>query len=304
MTALQTPPADPRAIDPLAGRFRAMRGSASDTAMIEGWAGGAGWSLGRGDLELFTRHRPGGLLIGLLDDRPVSAMATAGYDNGFCFTGALIVDPGFRGRGIGAATADTVLSRLAGLTVGLEAPPRMRDFFAARGFFTRWRTIAFAGAVPVPRLTSPHVVPLDADLLGQAAAFDARCFPADRTPLAIDWVGGRDRYALGFVHNNRLLGYGVIRPGRGAARIGPLYATEPRVAAAVFDALAEHAGRHGARAIAIDIPEPNPAAMALCETRGLSHDTETLRMIRPSPQTAEPSAEITPLYGLTSRELG
>ncbi|MFD0636375.1 GNAT family N-acetyltransferase [Catenulispora yoronensis] len=118
MTAFQTPPAAPQVTDRLAGRFRAARGSADDAAMIEGWAGRAGWSLGRGDLELFTRHRPGGLLIGLLDGRPVSAMATAGYDNGFCFTGALVVDPGFRGRGIGAATADAALAHLTDLPVG------------------------------------------------------------------------------------------------------------------------------------------------------------------------------------------
>ncbi|ACU77773.1 GCN5-related N-acetyltransferase [Catenulispora acidiphila DSM 44928] len=304
MTALQTPHADAPTAEPWAGRFVATRGTAADAALIEGWAGGAGWSLGRGDLDLFTRHRPGGLLIGVLDGRPVSAMATAGYDNGFCFTGALIVDPGFRGRGIGTATADIVLSHAEGRPVGLEAPPTLRDFFAARGFFARRRTIAFAGAVPAPRAINPHVTTLDSGLLGQAAALDARCFPAERTALAADWAIGPDRYALGFVQNNRLLGYGVIRAGFGAARIGPLYASEPRVAAALFDALAEHAGRHGARAIAIDIPEPNPAAMALCETRGLSHDSETLRMVRPGACGDETAVDVTLLYGLTSRELG
>lgn len=304
MTVLQTSPTTAQATDLLAGRFRAARGSAADVAAIEGWAGRAGSSLGRGDLELFIRHRPGGLLIGLLDGRPVSAMATAGYDDGFCFTGTLVVDPGFRGRGIGAATADAALSHLTDLPVGLEAPPGLREFFAARGFITRWRTIAFAGAVPAPRTTDPHAIPLSADQLGSAAAFDGHCFPAERTALAVDWASGRDRYAVGYVQDNRLHGYGVLRPGFGAARIGPLYATEPHVAASLFDALADYAGQRGARAIAIDIAEPNPAAMALCETRGLSHDSETYRMVRPSPTIAERAVDLTVLYGLTSRELG
>src|SRR2546423_11307921 len=97
MSALQIPLARPP--ETTAARIRAVRGSAADTAMIEGWAGGTGRSLGRGDLALLVRHRPGALLIGVLDGRPVSAIATAGYD-GFCFTGAPIVDPTFRGRGV------------------------------------------------------------------------------------------------------------------------------------------------------------------------------------------------------------
>lgn len=302
MSALQTPALRPRGA--VADALRPVRGSAADASMIEGWAGGAGWSLGRGDLALLTRHRPGGLLIGTLDGRPVSAIATAGYDNGFCFTGALVVDPGFRGRGIGAATAELALAQIPDRPVALEAPPGMRDFFAARGFYTCWRTIAFTGPVPAPRPTQAQVVPLGAELLGQAAALDARCFPADRTALAADWIWTPGRQVVGFVENNRLLGYGVIRPGFGAARIGPLYATGVRVAAALFDALAEHAGRYGARAVAMDIPEPNTAAMALCESRGLSFDTETLRMIRTGPHSSARAVDLRVLYGLTSRELG
>ncbi|WP_228553950.1 hypothetical protein [Catenulispora pinisilvae] len=301
MSALQIPVARPP--ETTTAGIHAVRGSAADTAMIEGWAGGTGRSLGRGDMALLIRHHPGALLIGILDGRPVSATATAGYD-GFCFTGAPIVDPAFRGRGIEEPTVELVLSNIPDCPVALEAPPGMRDFFAARGFYTRWRTISFAGPVPAPRATDARVAPLHAKLYGQAAVLDARCFPADRTALAVDWSQGPGRYALGFVEGNRLRGYGVIRPGIGAARIGPICAADPRVAAALFDALAEHAGQHGARAIAIDVPEPNRAAMALCETRGLSYDSETLRMVRSCPGNAERAVDLTMLYGLTSRELG
>lgn len=279
-------------------------GSAADAPMIEGWAAGSGRSLGRGDLALLTRHRPGGLLIGTLDRRPVSAVATVGHDTGLCFTSAPIVDPAFRGRAIEEATAELALRYLADSPAALEAPPGMRDFFAARGFYTRWRTIAFGGPVPAHRPSQAQVVPLEAGLLGQAAALDTRCFPADRAALAADWACEKDRHAVGFVESGRLLGYGVIRPAFGAARIGPLYATTVRVAAALFDALAEHASQHGARALAIDVPEPNTAALALCESRGLSFDNETLRMIRPSARTPQRSVDLTVLYGLTSRELG
>lgn len=302
MSVLHAPTPGSRAA--LAAALWPAAGSAADTAMIEDWASGSGRSLGRGDLAVLIRHRPGGLLVGMLEGRPVSAVATVGYDNGFCFTSVPIVDPGFRGRAIEEATVELALRHLADSPVGLEAPPGMRDFFAAHGFYARWRTIAFAGPVPAPRPTHARVVPLSAELLGQAVALDARCFPADRMSLATDWACGQDRHAVGFVQNKQLLGYGVIRPGFGAARVGPLYATGVRVAAALFDALTEHARRTGARAVAMDIPEPNTAAMALCESRGLSFDTETLRIVRPGSQGLQRDVDLTVLYGLTSRELG
>lgn len=300
MTTLQTPTTPPPALIQL----RAVHGGSADTAMIESWAGGAGWSLGRGDLALFTRHHPDGLLIGMLDDRPVSAMMIACHHDEICFISAPIVNPAYTGRRIQAATAAMGLSYLADRTVAVEAPPHMREFFAARGFYTCWRSITFAGPVPAPRTADPHVLPMDTDLLHQVAGLDTSCFPTDRTAMAIDWAREPGRQALGYVKNDRLVGYGVIRPGFGAARIGPLYATEPHIAAAIFDALAERAGRRGARSIAVDIPEPNPAARALCETRGLSHDTETLRMLRPGVRAGERAPDLTLLYGLTSRELG
>ena len=302
MTTLQHPAAPPPA--PVADKLHAVHGSIADTALIESWAGGAGWSLGRGDLDLFNRHHPDGLMIGILGDRPVSAMAIASYHDEICFISTPIVNPAYAGRGIEVATADIGLSYLADQTVAVEAPPHMREYFAARGFYTRWRSITFAGPVPASRTPDPHVLPVDIDLLSQVAVFDTRCFLTDRPPLAADWTREPGRQALGYVRNDRLLGYGVIRPGFGAARTGPLYATEPHVAAVLFDALAEQAGRRGARAIAIDIPEPNRAAMALCETRGLSHDTEALRMVRPGACGSERIPDLTQLYGLTSRELG
>ena len=288
----------------LAATLWPTAGSAADAPMIESWAVGSGRSLGRGDLAVLTRHQPGGLLIGILNRRPVSAIATVGHDTGLYFTSAPIVDPAFRGRAIEEAAAELALRHLADSPVALEAPPEMRDFFAARGFYTSWRTIAFGGPVPAPRPSQAQVVSLDAELLGQAVALDMRCFPADRSALTTDWACEKDRYAVGFVQSNRLLGYGVIRPAFGAARIGPLYATTIRVAAALFDALAGHAGQHGARAVAIDVPEPNTAALALCESRGLSFDTETLRMNRPSARMPQQGVDLTVLYGLTSRELG
>lgn len=65
------------------------------------------------------------------------------------------------------------------------------------------------------------------------------------------------------------------------ARIGPLYAERSYHAATIFDALCVVAGKAGAVAVSIDVPEPSMSGRAIAETRGLSHFSEAYRMYRP-----------------------
>ncbi|MFC7609439.1 GNAT family N-acetyltransferase [Teichococcus aestuarii] len=91
-------------------------------------------------------------------------------------------------------------------------------------------------------------------------------------------------------------GFGVLRPCREGAKIGPLTATGAPFARALFNALAE--GAPGP--VFLDLPEPNAAALALAGEAGMAPAFETARMYR-GPAPALPLDEI---FGLMSFELG
>ena len=92
-------------------------------------------------------------------------------------------------------------------------------------------------------------------------------------------------------------GYGVVRPCRSGWKIGPLFADDATVAGAIFGALA---GRIGGDRVSIDVPETNPAAVAIAEGAGLAVDFETARMYAGPP----PGEDRGRVYGVTTFELG
>jgi hypothetical protein len=93
-------------------------------------------------------------------------------------------------------------------------------------------------------------------------------------------------------------GYGVIRPLRDGFKVGPLFADDASCAEALFHALAMRVPA-GSR-IALDVPEPNAAGIALAERHGLSLVFETARMYA----GPAPKLPLAKLFGVTTFELG
>lgn len=89
----------------------------------------------------------------------------------------------------------------------------------------------------------------------------------------------------------------MLRPARDSLRVGPLFADTADDARALFAALAADAG---GRALAIDVPETNAAAVSLVEKLGLTPSFETARMYT-GPVRAFAGERV---HGVTTLELG
>jgi hypothetical protein len=122
--------------------------------------------------------------------------------------------------------------------------------------------------------------------------------PAASPPTLPAWgEGGPSRLGLALLRDGAVAGYGVIRRCRAGLKIGPLFADDALVAEALFDALAATAP---GEEIALDLPEPNAAAIALAEARGLKPLFETARMYRGD----APSLPLPRIFGITTFEIG
>src|SRR6185312_5492957 len=127
----------------------------------------------------------------------------------------------------------------------------------------------------------------------------------DRPGFVTDFATGPERRALVYANaDGRIDGYGVLRPARGGVRIGPLYAQEPYYAAAIFDGLCDLARRADAVTVTFDVPEPNVAACAVAETRGLNYDSDAVRMYKPGAAGPPRKIDVSRLYGLSCMGLG
>lgn len=266
--------------------------------LVLDWAAAEGWNPGLHDAECFFAADPGGFLLGLLGGVPVAALFAVRYGAGFAFLGGYIVLPPYRGRGYGKALWDAALHGLEQHTLGLDGVPAQQDNYRKSGFRLAHRNIRFQGRTGGPATLPPAIVPLASLPFARVRAYDKAFFPANRTGFLKCWISQPHSTALGILQDQRLAGYGVLRPCRSGHKIGPLFANSPALADALF--LALQASAAPGAPLFLDVPQHNPAALALASRHRLSACFETARMYRGAP----PALPLARMFGITSFELG
>lgn len=266
------------------------------------WAAAEGWNPGLHDAEVFWRTDPEGYIGAELDGELVATGSIVSYGGRYGFMGLFIVRSDLRGSGIGTRLwfhrRDTLLKRLeSGAAIGMDGVFEMQDWYAKGGFKFSHRNLRMQGKGAASEAPAAGVVPLAEVDAGELADFDTTHFGVPRPSFLAAWRELPDSRGRGFVENGRLRGYGVIRRCREGHKIGPLFAQTPEVAEALFVALSATAA---GEAIWLDIPENNPAAVALAERHGLTEVFGCARMYHGEPP-AMPWSEI---YGVTTFELG
>ena len=157
-------------------------------------------------------------------------------------------------------------------------------------------TIRYGGLV-APSAAPAGVVPLAGVAFAAVEADDATVFPAPRGAFLRAWFGMPGHAGRALVRDGRLAAWGVIRPCRTGAKIGPLVADDRAAAEAVLAALITATG---GGEVFLDVPSVNREAVALAHGHGLAPVFETARMytgpIRP--------LRLERVFGVTTFELG
>lgn len=273
-------------------------GSADDVALMQSWAADEGWNPGNTDPLAFFAADPGAFLIGRVAGEPQLCISVVKYGADFGFLGFYIARPTVRGQGYGIQVWNAGMARLAGRNVGLDGVVAQQDNYRKSGFRLAWNNVRHEGRPPAVAppagvtLVDARGVPFD-----RLAAYDRRFFPEARDSFLAPWVALPERASLVALRDGAIAGFATIRASRQAARVGPLYAASPEIAAALVSALA---ARLGVAAVAIDMPDINKPATAMAERLGLKPAFETARMYT----GPDPNIDRAGLFGVTSLELG
>ncbi|WP_128429672.1 GNAT family N-acetyltransferase [Streptomyces cyaneus] len=272
------------------------RAGLDDWSVIRGWAADESWNPGLADGPAFFAEDPDGFFLGRIDGEPVSAISVVNYGTDYAFLGHYLVRPDLRGRGHGLTTWKTALAHAGDRTIGLDGVVAQQDNYRRSGFQLAHRTVRFTGTAPTSEVPADVRV-VRSDDIEDITVYDGTCTPAGRPRFLAHWLTGTGHHAVVRRTGGRVTGYGVIRPGHDCRRIGPLFADTAEDARALFAALtAEAAGRE----VAIDVPEPNAAGVALAEEAGFTPSFETARMYT---GPVRPYAEER-VFGVTTLELG
>jgi len=269
----------------------------AEMRLLTDWAAAEGWNPGLHDAETFFAADPEGFLLAEVGEEPVGCISAVRQGSGHGFIGFYLVRPDWRGKGVGIALWRAGMARLAGRVVGLDGVVAQQANYARSGFALAWRNVRFAAVAPAPVAGGQgEVVAAGGVPFAEIAALDANVFPAEREAFLRAWMAAPGHRALAVRGVGGLRGFGVARPCREGTKLGPLTATDPAAARALFNALVA-----GAPApVFLDLPESNPAAAALAQEAGMEPAFETARMYAgPAPVLRQER-----IYGVASFELG
>jgi hypothetical protein len=277
-------------------RIRALR--PDEIALAADWAAAEGWNPGLADAACFATVDPAGFFVGEIEGAPAATVSCVNYDDRFAFLGFYIVRPELRGRGYGLAIWKAAMAHAGARTVGLDGVVAQQANYRKSGFALAHANVRYGGVLAPPREAMPAgIVPLDDVPFAAVEADDATVFPAPRRAFLRAWLGAPGHVGRALLRDGALAAWGVIRPCRSGAKIGPLVADDRAAAEAVFAALV--AARGGGE-VFLDVPSVNAEAVALAQAHGLAPVFETARMytgpIRP--------LRLDRLFGVTTFELG
>ena len=97
----------------------------------------AGWNQTKTDWERFLEASETGCFVAELDSQVCGTATTISFENRFAWVGMVLVDPAYRGRGIGTRLLDKTIEYLDALRIPclkLDATPQGRPLYEKLGF--------------------------------------------------------------------------------------------------------------------------------------------------------------------------
>ena len=280
--------------------YRITTVTCSEFCLALDWAAAEGWNPGLHDAKCFYAADPSGFLMGLLGGEPVATLSAVKYGKAFGFIGFYMVRPEFRSQGYGLQIWRAGLDALEGRNIGLDGVVEQQNNYVKSGFKLAYRNVRYEGVGEV--VTSldsrSNIAALSSVPLSEVLAYDRLFFPADRSVFLRAWLAQPDSKAVGYVQNQALAGYGVLRACREGYKIGPLFADSAQAAEDIF--LTLKASVEPGSAFYLDVPEANLQAIALAERHGMKSVFETARMYTHH----APDLSLDRTFGITTFELG
>lgn len=272
-----------------------------EVAQLEEWAAAEGWNPGLSDLsiawdtdsEAFIALREGATLAG--------GGTIFSYDGDFGFMGLFIMRADLRKKGLGTLLwhwrRDHLIARLKpSAAIGMDGVFDMVPFYERGGFKRAFRDVRYQGAA-LGGSDNPKIVELGGEDFSEIAPYDRNFVPASRDAFLARWISAPGVIIRGVREKAALAGYGVIRPCRVGFKIGPLFAESAEIAECIARSLMS---RIVGQQIQIDLPEANPAAVALAQRLGLQMSFGCMRLY----YGRAPKIPIERTFAVTSLEFG
>lgn len=265
------------------------------------WARKEGWNPGPHDASVFYDTDPDGFYGYFKNGELIGGGSIVSYNGDFGFMGFFIVQPEYRGSGIGRRLwfqrRDTLLKRLKnGAAIGMDGVVDMQPFYSKGGF-----KLAFCDeryrVTGTPFEVDRHISRITKDDFPEVSQYDHECFGFYRKSFLSRWLELPGSYAFKYVSGEDLKGIAVVRKANEGYKTGPLFADNPEVADTLFRACMNAVP---GEKLYLDIPVVNVNALRLTEKYSGEYVFECARMY----YGKTPGLPLEKIYGITTFELG
>jgi GNAT superfamily N-acetyltransferase len=195
----------------------------------------AGWNQTPADWRCFLEGSPQGCFAAEIEGKLVGTAATIVYEQRFAWIGMVLVDPEFRGRGIGTRLLERTVEHLDGIgiaTMKLDATPAGRPIYQKLGFEDEYEIERWLLKRPVPEPARP---PRPLPVSDAVLQLDREIFGADRGSLLRSLAAESPDFAMATEHDGKIVGYTFGRRGTLADHLGPWMARDEETAAGLLD---------------------------------------------------------------------
>ena len=250
--------------------------TADDLAAAFNLSSTAGWNQRIEDWNTLLRLAPTGSFAAFDEDRIVGTAIGIDY-GGFAWIAMMLVDPNYRGRGLGARLLEAAMAVVPNdRVIRLDATPMGRPLYTRYGFVeesTLTRFVATASSHRVQSVATADRLALS-DLNG-VADYDRRIFGGNRRPV-LEWSLA-DAPAYARVVRARQTEYCLGRHGRLFDQIGPVVALDEESASRL---VASGLTAAGDRPVAVDAFDSNTRFTACLGAAGFHAERPLFRMRR------------------------
>lgn len=259
----------------------------------------AGWNQTSTDWERFLRASPEGCFVAEADGKVVGTATAIIYEGRLAWIGMVLVDPDYRGRGIGTELLEKTIDYLDAHripTMKLDATPQGKPIYARLGFaaeydIERWELRRAAEAATAPAASAPAG-------LEEILRVDREIFGADRGDLLRSLDREAPEFTLMTSSPGHLTGYALGRRGSRADHLGPWMARDEASARDLLDRFLRCSGRE---TVFVDCLKENPCTRQLVRCRGFEFSRPLTRMYRgPNTHPGQPEllcAALGPEFG-------
>jgi GNAT superfamily N-acetyltransferase len=245
----------------------------------------AGWNQTAGDWERFLEASPEGCFVAEIEGKVCGTATTISYEDRFAWVGMVLVDPEYRGRGMGTSLLERAIEYLDDLkidTIKLDATPQGKPIYEKLGFVSEYeieRWVLRRAPMDVAKKTSSAGSSNKAStaLLEGVLESDRVIFGADRSFLLNSLHREAPEFTFSTGETRDLDGYMFGRRGAFADHLGPWVAKDELTASKLLEVFLSQSDRE---VVLVDALKSNVIIGDLLRSQRFTFSRPLTRMYR------------------------